>query len=285
MRATWYQTKSTLYVSLQFDNVVSDKPPSFTVTAETLEIKFEGDGGIAFEAAFSKPILVEDDSGSAFIYKGGGKVDVVAKKAGASRGHWPRPFQIKYPWVKPNWDRWIDEDDDNEPDIDVSDAPAAASSNDDGAGAVPPDSADAMAAAERVRNMGFATESELTLDDEKAWLTTDWPTFKMEERMLTMATFWNAMSAETRVTAAKRLLVVLKMGDAALAALESKMKGGDWGTYKLDTSNYVNNGVKLPRGWVEAFEEKAVAQQVEVMELCFGKMPIEEQKVVASTFM
>ena len=78
--------------------------------------------------------------------------------------------------------------------------------------------------------------------------------------MLTMATFWNAMSAETRVTAAKRLLVVLKMGDAALAALEGKMKGGDWGTYKLDTSNYLNHGVKLPRGWVEAFEEKAVAQ-------------------------
>lgn len=115
-----------------------------------------------------------------------------------------------------------------------------------------------------------------------AWLR-DWDTFRIEQRMVTMASFWNEMDASTRHSAALRLVAILKEGDASLNQLESGIKGGNISALKLDTSVY--KAVARPARWNETFARMIAAEQVTVMELCFTALPFDEKKVVVATFM
>jgi len=115
-----------------------------------------------------------------------------------------------------------------------------------------------------------------------AWLR-DWDTFRIEQRMVTMANFWNEMDASTRHSAALRLVAILKEGDASLNQLESGIKGGNISALKLDTSVY--KAVARPARWNETFARMIAAEQVTVMELCFTALPFDEKKVVVATFM
>jgi len=117
---------------------------------------------------------------------------------------------------------------------------------------------------------------------EYAWLR-DWDNFRIEQRMVTMANFWNEMDSPTRYTAALRLVAILKEGDASLNQLESGIKGGDISNLKLDTSVY--KAVARPVRWQESFAQMPAAQQVTVMELCFTALPFDDKKVVVATFM
>ena len=276
MRATWWQTRSTLQLAFSMDGAKAEECAVHSVTEESM-LQLTWEEGIAFNAKFHQAVL---PASAQWKVVGKGKVNLSIKKGSEARTHWPRPFEHKLTTIKPNWDRWIDEDDDQEPKVDVSEGSgdSGGGGEDGGVTAATQSAADLLAA------MSFDAEA-LALDDAKAWLK-DWSDrFKSEERMLTMAMLWNAMPGETRITSAKRLVGILRAGDEAMAALEGRMKGGDWATYKLDTSNYTGAGVKRPRQWVESFEAMAAAEQVEVMELMFGALSSDEQKLVAATFM
>ena len=114
------------------------------------------------------------------------------------------------------------------------------------------------------------------------WLA-DWPKFRPEQRMVTMAQFWNEMKYETRLASARRLVVILRGGDAQMAMLDSAIKGGDFGKLHLDTSVYKT--VARPQRWLDVFTKFESAQQVEVMELLFTALSFDEKKVVVATFM
>ena len=72
----------------------------------------------------------------------------------------------------------------------------------------------------------------------KPWLSEWCEVFTPEQRMVMMASFWNVMEQETRGKAARRLVGILTEGEPALAGLHAGVKGGDFGTLRLDTSVY-----------------------------------------------
>lgn len=131
---------------------------------------------------------------------------------------------------------------------------------------------------------GKPVASAMAGDAEKpdyVWLA-DWPKFRPEQRMVTMAQFWNAMEYETRLASARRLVAILRGGDAQMAMLDSAIKGGDFGRLHLDTSVY--KAVSRPQRWLDAFTKFESAQQVEVMELLFTALSFDDKKVVVATF-
>ena len=88
-------------------------------------------------------------------------------------------------------------------------------------------------------------EAATDVSDERAkpkvatpWLGEWCEIFTPEQRMVMMASFWNVMEQETRGKAARRLVGILTEGEPALAGLHAGVKGGDFGTLRLDTSVY-----------------------------------------------
>jgi hypothetical protein len=114
------------------------------------------------------------------------------------------------------------------------------------------------------------------------WLNA-WPSFRLEQRMVTMALFWNEMYQPTRMEAAVRLAKVLREGDASLNQLEGSVKGGDVARLKLDTSVYKD--VARPARWLESFARMEGDEQVRVMELLFIALDYDAKKIVVATFM
>jgi len=128
-------------------------------------------------------------------------------------------------------------------------------------------------------NERTATESTA----EAAWLV-DWrEKLSPPQRMVTMALLWNEESHDVRQASAKRLMSILRGGDATAAEWEAKMKGGDVGSLKLDTSVY--DSVPRPSKWIREFKGMEAEKQVETMATMFQALVVDEQKMVVSTFM
>jgi hypothetical protein len=119
-------------------------------------------------------------------------------------------------------------------------------------------------------------------DGQYGWLE-DWVKFRMEQRMVTMALFWNEEAYETRLASARRLVDILRSSDDQTKALDGAIKGGDFGRLTLDTSVY--NSVARPARWLESFARMSGGQQVEVMARLFTALSLDEKKVVVATFM
>jgi hypothetical protein len=132
-----------------------------------------------------------------------------------------------------------------------------------------------------------AVEVEAGGRAQYAWLEAWEKQFKMEERMLCMASFWNQIDRETRLASAQRLVAILQGtaadDDSPLKGLHGAIKGGDFGALKLDTSVY--DHVPRPARWLEDFSRMDGAQKVQVLALMFEVLSVEEQKLVAATFM
>ena len=132
----------------------------------------------------------------------------------------------------------------------------------------------------------YVEEFDVSIGDGRynkyGWLE-DWDKFLMEQRMLTMALFWNAESYETRIESATRLVDILRSADDQTRTLDGAIKGGDFGRLTLDTSVY--SAVPRPARWLQSFVRMQGEQQVRVMEQLFMALGLEEKKVVVATFM
>ena len=167
------------------------------------------------------------------------------------------------------------------------DAASKGEGSDPEAGKVAVDVGDAAAAGEAAAAAAAAAVAAVDVSergdgDQYGWLH-DWVKFRMEQRMVTMALFWNEEAYETRLASARRLVDILRSSDDQTKALDGAIKGGDFGRLTLDTSVY--NSVARPARWLESFTRMSGGQQVEVMARLFTALSLDEKKVVVATFM
>ena len=298
LKLTWWQRSDALYLSFAIPGADGEQPTQKQTTDGTIILEWSP---VTFEANFFKPVI-----GISARWKvvGRGKIEVELRKGDGHDGAWRQPFDVSFPFCFKNWDKIDDEDmpdpaaarpddrtlpqmmdgmrvvDSDELAQDVAlrffEAPPLYLGGDEADVDVSTDAAgDAVPAAD-VTDPGTLARAYYP------WLNA-WASFKIEQRMVTMAEFWNEMSSPPRITAARRLVDILQAGDASLNQLDAAIKGGNFARIKLDTSVY--DSVARPAHWLESFTHFEADEQVRVMELCFTALNFDEKKVVVATFM
>ena len=262
----WFQRRGQLTLVLTCSSAPADPPPTVEVAAD--ELRFSWGPEFEMHVPFLKPV---DPSSAEWHTKGVGKVQISLRKA-ESGPHWRTPFQGKRGNVKPDWDRWVEEEDDDEPDeippisIDTQ-MPVVHDDDDD----------DGASKAMEVLDLG-------EIDD--ADRLARWAALTMPQRMLTMALMWNALSQDCRIASVRRLVELLRSAGGELAALDAIIKGGAGTLRSLDTSVYDAHRAQGAAGrarWVAAFGTKQSEQQVELLAELFMYLPADEQRMVVGS--
>lgn len=256
----WFQRRGQLTLVLTCSNAPADPPPTVEVAAE--ELRFSWGPEFEIHAPFLKPV---DPSSVEWHTKGVGKVQISMRKA-ESGPHWRTPFQGgKRGNVKPDWDRWVEEEDDEEdemPPIPIDTQLPVVYDGDDGGASV----------AMEVLDIGSIDGADRL---------TKWAALTMPQRMLTMALMWNSQSQECRLASVQRLVDLLRSAGGELAALDAIIKGGQGTLRSLDTSVYSKEQRSV--AWVDAFGAKPAEQQVELLAELFMHLPADEQRMVVGS--
>lgn len=296
LKVTWSQTTDALDFTFAIPGAEGDEPKYMHASDDKLKVEWPP---VSFAASFAKPVR-----GTSAQWKvvHRGKMQVQIKKEAGYTGGWSHPFTELLPYVFKNWDKWDpDLDDDQHPHKGMPRADdvaeqlgglrppsEAADATEDGspvfeasplylAGGDQGD--DGVDLSEHGPQAGADVSDPSAGDGARyAWLR-EWGGFRIEQRMVVMACFWNAMEAPTKIIAARRLITILQ-DDAALNQLEAAVKGGNFARLKLDPSVY--DGVPRPARWHASFAAMGSGEQVGVMELCFSALPYDEKKVCAS---
>lgn len=257
----WHQRRGQLTLVLTCSNAPTDPPPTIEAVAE--ELRFSWGPEFEMHAPFLKPV---DPSSLAWHTKGVGKVQISLRKAEGGP-HWRTPFQGgKRGNVKPDWDRWVEEEEDEEPDE------------------MPPISTDVQLPVVHDEDDGGASEAMEVLDlgeIDAADRLAKWAALSMPQRMLTMALMWNAQSQECRLASVRQLVELLRSAGGELAALDAIIKGGAGTLRSLDTSVYDKEQHSV--AWVDAFGTKPAEQQVELLSELFMHLPSDEQRMVVGS--
>ena len=251
----WFQRRGEL--TLVIGCAGAQGEPALKIGAEELSLSW---GSYNLSARFLKPVV----EATASWRKSGMKLELGVRKA-ATGPHWRALFEGgKRAYVKPDWDRWIEEEDDPE-------APASAAAS-------APVDAKTAALAETPEALDLGS-----IDDEAR--LERWRGLTMPQHMLTMALFWNCMSDPCRLAAVQRLIELLRAGgiDQQLDGIDASIKGGAGVLRGLDTSVYSSE--RHAEGWVSAFVAKPDEQQVELMAELFKMMPADEQRLVIGSLM
>lgn len=273
---SWFQRRGQL--TLVFSCNGAQGAPTSVVAAEELKLTWDT---YELSARFLKPVAEKTASWRKVGHAD--KLELVVRKA-ASGPHWPAVFEGgKRSNVKPDWDRWVEEDDDPEgpgpldakwqqwmEGLGGDDTAFPAAS--DGAQEKAPDAPSQTAAPLEGLDLG-------SLDDDGR--LQQWRSLTMPQRMLTMALMWNAMPADNRLASVRRLIELLRAVGGALGDLEGIIKGGLGVLRKLDTSVYDKE--RHATAWVSAFGAKATEQQVELMAELFLHLPEDEQRMVVGS--
>ena len=290
------------------DNQGFDGTPITQVTDEDISFSWEE---LELRARFLHPVRA---SSAKWDVKRG--VSVVSLRKGESHTtQWPQPFETKLAHVKVDWDRYKDEDEDE--DTPIKKLPTApptpvtyeqladmaiarmASANLSGSSEPVPGS-DLWLELPHALEAPSEEEDESTSADaampplgapplppaisaviEPKWVA-DWRGLTYPQRMVTMALCWNAQLPEARQECALRLFELLRGGGEHLAQLSAAMKGGQLGKLRLDTSVY--DAEMRPQRWVTQFEAMHVKEQMTVLEIMFKALSFEEQTLVVNTF-
>eukprot|EP00966_Prymnesium_polylepis_P080135 1857146-Prymnesium_polylepis.1 len=184
-RITWWQRKASLSLAFSCPNSGSAPSGEPTLDVDATSVSFAWDA-FAFSGTLLKPV---DKASAKWERTGSNKQTVQLTVRKAERGpHWRSPFTgPKLPYVAPDWDRWVEEDEEPPEEPEPAPAPqeAATAAGDE------PDIAD-MAAL------------QLEGDGRDAW-EAGWKALSMPQRMVTMAECWNALAEDTRAMSAKRV--------------------------------------------------------------------------------
>ena len=307
----WAQTRDEIVLTFTCkdkDNQGFDGTPITQVTDEDISFSWEE---LELRARFLHPVCA---SSAKWDVKRG--VSVVSLRKGESHTtQWPQPFETKLAHVKVDWDRYKDEDEDE--DTPIKKLPTApptpvtyeqladmaiarmASANLSGSSEPVPGS-DLWLELPHALEAPSEEEDESTSADaampplgapplppaisaviEPKWVA-DWRGLTYPQRMVTMALCWNAQLPEARQECALRLFELLRGGGEHLAQLAAAMKGGQLGKLRLDTSVY--DAEMRPQRWVTQFEAMNRKEQMAVLEIMFKTLSFEEQTLVVSTF-
>lgn len=307
----WAQTHDLIVLTFTCkdkDNQGFDGTPITQVTDEDISFSWEE---LELRARFLHPVRA---SSAKWDVKRG--VSVVSLRKGESHTtQWPQPFETKLAHVKVDWDRYKDEDEDE--DTPIKKLPTApptpvtyeqladmaiarmASANLSGSSEPVPGS-DLWLELPHALEAPSEEEDESTSADaampplgapplppaisaviEPKWVA-DWRGLTYPQRMVTMALCWNAQLPEARQECALRLFELLRGGGEHLAQLSAAMKGGQLGKLRLDTSVY--DAEMRPQRWVTQFEAMHVKEQMTVLEIMFKALSFEEQTLVVNTF-
>ena len=294
IKIIWSQTRDSLELIVTVIGAIgtSTEPELKQATDEELILLWPPT--IDFCARFFRPI---QSASTRWKMCGNGKMEISIRKGEDALGSWARPFEDKLPYLAIDWDKWYEDSDDEGALADAfgrcgcSGGADSTVGDDDswpgGSIQVRPlwieggDEASATDVADP-----YVEEFDVSIGDGRynkyGWLE-DWDKFLMEQRMLTMALFWNAESYETRIESATRLVDILRSADDQTRTLDGAIKGGDFGRLTLDTSVY--SAVPRPARWLQSFVRMQGEQQVRVMEQLFMALGLEEKKVVVATFM
>ena len=255
---SWFQRRGQL--TLTISCAAAEGEPALDVSAEELTLTW---GVYALRACFLKPVA-EGSASWRKVGSAGGKLELVVRKA-VCGPHWPAVFTGgKRANVKPDWDRWIEEEEEPEE--------------------APPKAVPAIAAGADAQALADSLEARFVVDlgslDDEGRLER-WRSLTTPERMLTMALMWNAMSGDSRLASVRRLIELLRAAGGPLAALDRIIKGGAGVLRALDTSIY--GGERHAAAWVRAFGDKHAEQQIELMAELFMHLPADEQRLVVGS--
>ena len=260
----WFQRRGELTLVLTCRGAEGE--PSLEICPQELNLSW---GSYSLSARFLNPV----EEATASWRKSGTKLELSVRKV-ASGPHWRALFEGgKRAYVKPDWDRWI-EDDDDEDDLPTVPASAATSAP-----------ADVEKAALDLGSIDLGCQPlDLGSIDEEPRLDR-WRGLTMPQRMLTMAMFWNCMSHPCRLASVQKLIELLRGDgiDQQLAGIDASIKGGAAVLRVLDTSVY--SGERYAQGWVSAFAAKPEEQQVALMAELFKVLQADEQRLVIGSLM
>ena len=243
---------------------------------------------------------------------------VSLRKGESHTTQWPQPFETKLAHVKVDWDRYKDEDEDEDTPIkklptapptpvtyeQLADMAIARMASANLSGSSEPERSkpgsdkwlelpNALEAPSEEEDVSTSADvatpplgapplpPAISADIEPKWVA-DWRGLTYPQRMVTMALCWNAQLPEARQECALRLFELLRGGGEHLAQLSAAMKGGQLGKLRLDTSVY--DAEMRPQRWVTQFEAMHVKEQMTVLEIMFKALSFEEQTLVVNTF-
>ena len=255
----WFQRRGELTLVLTCRGAEGE--PTLRICPQELDLSW---GSYSFSARFLNPVAEE----TASWRQSGTKLELSVRKA-ASGPHWRALFEGgKRATVKPDWDRWVEEEDDVEPEPPL---PA-------GAAASAPVGAETAALTEALEALDLGSIDEEGREEK-------WRGLTLPQRMLTMALFWNSMNDTARLASVRKLVEMLRGGDVdqQLAGIDASIKGGAGVLRGLDTSVY--SGERHAQGWVGAFAAKPDEQQVSLMAELFKLLPADEQRLVIGSLM
>ena len=118
-KITWWQRRSNLSLSFLCTGA-SEGEPVLDVSASKLSLSWDS---FSFACDFLQPV---DPSSVEWRRTGRDQQTLLMSvRKAQSKPHWRAPFAGgKLPFLAPDWDRWIDEDDDSEPDEPTASAPS-----------------------------------------------------------------------------------------------------------------------------------------------------------------
>jgi hypothetical protein len=311
---TWAQTRDELVLTFTCkdkDNQGFDGMPITQVTDADISFSWEE---LELRARFLHPVRA---SSAKWDVKRGVSV-VSLRKGEAHATQWPQPFETKLAHVKVDWDRYKDEDEDEDTPIkklptapptpvtyeQLADMAITRMASANLSGSSEPERSkpgsdkwlelpNALEAPSEEKDVSTSADAAtpplgapplppvISAAIEPKWVA-DWRGLTYPQRMVTMALCWNAQLPEARQESALRLFELLRGGGEHLAQLAAAMKGGQLGKLRLDTSVY--DAEMRPQRWVTQFEAMNRKEQMAVLEIMFKTLSFEEQTLVVSTF-
>lgn len=267
-RMSWYQRRKCLNINFLCSGTSGEPTTDVSDTDVTLTW-----GPYGFSGCFHKQV----NSASAKWTHRPGLVQLSLRKAEGG-AHWPSLFKGgKLSFLSPDWDKWIDSDDDD------TDNESENNCKQSGISTVGGNVKGSDATAARAGKLPPPSNMELpplSTEQLEGWQGA-WVGMEMPQRMVTLAELWNAQTTAARLNSAKRLLTILGEAGGELAELQKKVKGGESVLRGLDTSVYAS--VARPMQWVRDFAARDETMQVDLLAMMFSLLPSQEKQLVATT--
>lgn len=235
LTATWSQRRRRLLVSVRLAGAVdATSPPSVEITEPCVRVTW---GTAECTMPLFSTVTTET---STWRQLGERLVEITLAKASAGP-YWPRLLALKasITWLQPDWERWIDSDDDS----------------DDGADGDSPHTANAPRAPRPLppppEGRATAAELEVPALGGTGWMHAWRELMTTPQRMHTLVRFWNMMADSERRDCVAQLVRL------SAARGGEKVKGGGGLFRDLDPLIYAEE--PLPAGWLDHFGRLSIA--------------------------